>query len=119
MIPAWAFCSTPVAIAAAAFGMQFAVQGAWGVVPAHLNELSPAAVRGTFPGLAYQVGNLLAASTPIIQTWLAARHGGDAHGYATALAVFVACAAVAVATLAFLGPEARDAALTAEEALPA
>ena len=119
MIPAWAFCTTPVAIAVAAFFMQFAVQGAWGVVPAHLNELSPAAVRGTFPGLAYQVGNLLAASTPIIQTWLAERNGEGAHGYASALAGFVAVGAVAVAALAYFSPEAKDVKLTSDEAAAA
>lgn len=100
MIPAWAFCTTPVAIAVAAFFMQFAVQGAWGVVPAHLNELSPSAVRGTFPGLAYQVGNLIAASTPNIQTWLARRNGDTPHGYAFALAGFVSCVALVVVALA-------------------
>ena len=71
MIPAWAFATNPWRIALAAFLMQFCVQGGWGVVPAHLNELSPGSVRGTFPGLAYQLGNLLAASTGNIQTWLA------------------------------------------------
>ncbi len=115
MIPAWAFCTTPVAIAVAAFFMQFAVQGAWGVVPAHLNELSPAAVRGTFPGLAYQVGNLLASRTPVIQTWLAVRNGGDAHGYAITLAGFLAAVAVAVAAFAYFSPEARDAQLATGE----
>ena len=62
VVPFWALATSPVLIAASAFFMQFFVQGAWGVVPAHLNELSPAAVRGTFPGLAYQLGNLLAAN---------------------------------------------------------
>ncbi len=119
MIPAWAYCTTPVGIAVAAFFMQFAVQGAWGVVPAHLNELSPAAVRGTFPGLAYQVGNLLAASTPIIQTWLADRNGNTVQGYASALAGFVACGALAVAALGYFGPEAKDVKLTADETVPA
>ena len=56
IIPLWAYASTPASIAVGAFLMQFAIQGAWGVVPAHLNELSPAALRGTFPGLAYQLG---------------------------------------------------------------
>src|SRR5690606_11560985 len=60
-----------------AFLIQVMVQGAWGVVPTHLNELSPDAVRGTLPGFAYQMGNLLAAVTATAQSWLAARHGGD------------------------------------------
>ena len=109
MIPAWAFAKNPWGIAAAAFFMQFCVQGAWGVVPAHLNELSPGSLRGTFPGLAYQLGNLLAASTPNLQAWLASRHGGDL-GFA--LAWSVAVGAVVLAVVAGLGTEARTAVLT-------
>ena len=73
--------------------MQFAIQGAWGVVPAHLNELSPAALRGTFPGLAYQLGNLFAACNAPLQNKIAA-HGND---YRFALAAVVTCGACAVA----------------------
>ena len=62
VIPLWAYGTSPVMLAAGAFFMQFAVQGAWGIVPAHLNELSPHEVRGTFPGFAYQTGNLLASA---------------------------------------------------------
>ena len=109
MIPAWAFARNPWGIAVAAFCMQFCVQGGWGVVPAHLNELSPGALRGTFPGLAYQLGNLLAASTPNIQVWLASRHGGDL-GFA--LAWSVAAGAVVLAVVASLGTEARTVVLT-------
>ncbi len=50
--------------------MQFMVQGAWGIIPAHLNELSPPAVRGTFPGFAYQLGNLLSSRNVVIQAKL-------------------------------------------------
>ena len=60
----------PPMLALGGFLMQFMVQGAWGVIPAHLNELSPAAVRGTFPGLAYQLGNLLASWNAVIQARL-------------------------------------------------
>ncbi len=109
VIPLWAYASSPVIVAVAAFCMQFAVQGAWGVVPAHLNELSPSAVRGTFPGLAYQAGNLLAAYNAPLQTRLAKAHGGD-YGYA--LALVVACGSLAVAAAAFFGPEAKEADLT-------
>ena len=110
MIPIWAFSTSPWLIAPAAFLIQFCVQGSWGVVPAHLSELSPGSVRGTFPGLAYQLGNLLASRTPVIQSWMASRHGGD-HGFA--LAWFVAGAAVLLAAVASLGPEARTAILRA------
>ena len=109
MIPAWAFARNPWWIAPAAFCMQFCVQGGWGVVPAHLNELSPGSVRGTFPGLAYQLGNLLAACTPNIQTWLARHHGGD---FGFALGWSVAGGALLLAAVACLGPEARTAVLT-------
>ena len=61
IIPLWAFSPTPLLLAAGAFLIQIAVQGAWAVVPAHLNELSPPGARGTFPGFAYQLGNLFAA----------------------------------------------------------
>ena len=106
VIPLWAYASSPVTIALGAFLMQFVIQGAWGVVPAHLNELSPAAVRGTFPGLAYQLGNLLAAYNAPLQNRIAAAHG---HDYRFALASVVACGACAVAVAAFLGPEAKSA----------
>ena len=62
----------PFMLAAGAFFMQFAVQGAWGIVPAHLNELSPHEVRGTFPGFAYQTGNLLASVNATLQASIAA-----------------------------------------------
>ena len=61
MIPLWVYPHTAPMLAFGGFLMQFMIQGAWGVIPAHLNELSPPAVRGTFPGLAYQLGNLLAS----------------------------------------------------------
>ena len=69
--------SSAAGLAVGAFLMQFAVQGAWGVVPAHLNELSPMAVRGTFPGFAYQLGNFAAAATGPLQAALAESHGGN------------------------------------------
>ena len=73
VIPLWAFGSTAVVLAIGAFLMQISVQGAWGVMPAHLNEISPAHVRATFPGLVYQLGNLLAASNATLQLSLAQR----------------------------------------------
>ena len=60
-VPLWAFASTPVLLALGAFVMQVAVQGAWGVIPAHLNELSPSAARATIPAFVYQAGNFLAS----------------------------------------------------------
>jgi SHS family lactate transporter-like MFS transporter len=79
------------------------VQGAWGVVPSHLNELSPDAVRGTLPGFAYQMGNLLAAGTATVQSWLAAQ----GWGLPLVMSVWIACVALLLALLVWLGPEAR------------
>lgn len=84
-IPAWAFSGPMLAIAAAAFVMQAGVQGAWGVIPAHLNELSPDQTRGLLPGLAYQLGILIASPVNNIEYALRAR-----FGYAWALAGFEA-----------------------------
>jgi len=102
IIPLWAFSATPVLLGVGAFLMQVAVQGAWGVVPVHLNELSPDEVRGTFPGFAYQLGNLLASGNATIQAGFAANHGGN---YALALAVIAAIAGVVIAALTYFGPE--------------
>ena len=104
VIPLWVYASSAIWLAAGAFLMQFAVQGAWGVVPAHLNELSPDAVRGTFPGFTYQLGNLLASANATIQVGIAEHFGGD---YAFALAAVLVVVAVAVALLAGFGAEAK------------
>jgi SHS family lactate transporter-like MFS transporter len=104
IVPLWAFASAPVLLAAGAFAIQFMVQGAWGVIPAHLNELSPEEVRGTFPGVVYQLGNLLASANATLQAWIAAQHGGN---YGFALGVTAAVVAVLIAALAGLGREAR------------
>jgi MFS transporter, SHS family, lactate transporter len=85
------------------------VQGAWGIVPVHLNELSPDPVRGTFPGLAYQLGNLFAANTAVVEARLA-HHFHDANGhpdYAKALALFTLVIFIALIFLTAIGPEKR------------
>ena len=106
VIPLWAYGGSILLLGLGAFLIQFAVQGAWGVVPSYLNELSPDDVRGTLPGFAYQLGNLLMAATATILAWLAQKHGGD---YAFAQGTWIACVAVILALLAALGPEARGA----------
>jgi SHS family lactate transporter-like MFS transporter len=111
IIPLWAFATTPLLLAAGAFLIQVAVQGAWAAVPAHLNELSPPAARGTFPGFAYQLGNLFAAVNVTLQTSLMKSHHGD---YAFALAVVAGVVAVVLALVAWLGPEAKGAVFGAD-----
>src|ERR1700756_935786 len=77
MIPLWAFSQTAAMLAIGAFLMQFMVQGAWGIVPAHLNELSPPSVRAILPGFAYQLGNLATSKMAPLQAGFAESHGGD------------------------------------------
>jgi SHS family lactate transporter-like MFS transporter len=113
IIPLWAFSTTPLMLAAGAFLIQIAVQGAWAVVPAHLNELSPEGARGAFPGFAYQLGNLFAAVNVTIQTSLVKSHGGD---YGLALAIVCAVVAVVLSIVAWLGPERKGYAFGAVEA---
>jgi MFS transporter, SHS family, lactate transporter len=74
-IPLWAFSPTLTLLATGAFVMQFMVQGAWGVIPAHITELSPDSVRGFLPGFAYQCGVLIAGSVSYIQAAYAVKHG--------------------------------------------
>ena len=105
VIPLWAFANGFAALAVGAFVMQFVVQGCWGVVPAHLNELSPKEVRGTFPGVVYQLGNFIASTNATIQGALAAAFGGELSYALMIVAVF---ASITIAFLSLLGREARD-----------
>jgi SHS family lactate transporter-like MFS transporter len=104
VLPFWAFAASAVWLAAGAFLMQIMVQGAWGVVPVHLNELSPDEARGTFPGFVYQLGNLIASVNATLQAAIAAHYGGD---YAFALAVVAGTVAVAIVILTAVGREAK------------
>ncbi len=115
MVPLWSLSSGAVVLAVGAFFMQVAVQGAWGVIPVHLNELSPNEVRGTFPGFAYQLGNFLASANATIQAGIAERRGGN---YGAALAIIGAIMAVAIAFLTAVGPEARGVLFEDEPAGP-
>jgi SHS family lactate transporter-like MFS transporter len=102
IVPLFAFAPNLATLALGAFLMQFIVQGAWGVIPAHLTEQSPDEIRGFFPGVTYQLGNLLAALNLPIQQALA-----HSHGYPFALAVTVIPVLLVVAALTALGQEAR------------
>jgi SHS family lactate transporter-like MFS transporter len=110
VIPLWAYSHTVAMLAAGGFLMQFMVQGAWGVIPAHLNELSPPAVRGTFPGFAYQLGNLLSSRNGVFQGKLVENRYADA--YQPVLASTVALVATLVAVVTWSGRERRGSDLT-------
>jgi SHS family lactate transporter-like MFS transporter len=110
IIPLWAYSHTVPMLAMGGFLMQFMVQGAWGVIPAHLNELSPPAVRGTFPGLAYQLGNLLASWNGVKQARLAEQRFAGA--FAPVLAWTVLVVAILVAAVTGSGRERRGANLS-------
>jgi SHS family lactate transporter-like MFS transporter len=115
-IPLWAYANSVALLALGGFLMQFMVQGAWGVIPAHLNELSPPAVRGTFPGLAYQLGNLLSSRNSVIQAKLAEeRYGGS---FAPVLTWTVLIIATLVAVITWLGGERKGADLSSTTAHP-
>jgi MFS transporter, SHS family, lactate transporter len=104
ILPLWAFSNTVALLATGAFLMQIAVQGAWGVIPAYLNEMSPDSIRATFPGLVYQLGNLLASSNAVLQAKLAASHGND---YGMAMAWVCGIVAVVIAVMMLFGTERR------------
>jgi SHS family lactate transporter-like MFS transporter len=104
-IPLWAYADSAAMFALGAFLLQFMVQGAWGIVPAHLNELSPPAARAILPGFAYQIGNLVMARLGPFQAGLAEARGND---YASILSWTVAIVGVALAVVVSLGPEATS-----------
>jgi SHS family lactate transporter-like MFS transporter len=104
IIPLWAFSTTPLLLGLGAFLIQIAIQGAWGVVPVHLNELSPPEARGAFPGFVYQTGNLIAAGSITLQAGMAESHGNN---YAMALALVCGVVAVVLSLVTWFGPEAK------------
>jgi SHS family lactate transporter-like MFS transporter len=109
VIPLYAYGHSAVTLGIGAVLMQFMVQGAWGVVPAYLTELSPAPVRATAPGLAYQLGGLITSWNGKAQALVAERTGN----YPAVLAVTVIVVALTLAGLALLGREAKGQEMTA------
>lgn len=101
IVPLFAFSTGAAMLCLGSFVMQLLVQGAWGAIPAHLNEMSPDAIRGFYPGVTYQLGNLLAAFNLPIQEHLAAT-----HGYPFALAATITPVLLAVAGLTYFGKDA-------------
>jgi SHS family lactate transporter-like MFS transporter len=109
VIPLYAYGHSAVSLGIGAVLMQFMVQGAWGVVPAYLTELSPAPVRATAPGLAYQLGGLITSWNGKAQALIAERTGN----YPAVLAVTVIVVALTLAGLTLLGREAKGQEMTA------
>ena len=104
VVPLWAFAPSLPLLVAGAFAMQFMVQGAWGVIPAHITELSPDSVRGFLPGFAYQCGVLVASSVVYVETLFAAH-----VSYATSMALTAVTVFAFAAGMAVLGRERRGA----------
>ncbi|MDE3155977.1 MAG: MFS transporter [Acidobacteriota bacterium] len=102
LAPLWVFAPSTPLIVVGAFLMQFMVQGAWGVIPAHINELSPGSLRGFFPGFAYQLGVLIASSITFIEAVL-----GQHLTYSVAMWMLATLVLVVGAFVIGFGPEAR------------
>ena len=102
IVPLFAFSTAAALLCLGSFLMQVVVQGAWGVIPAHLTEMSPDAIRGFYPGVTYQLGNVFAALNLPLQEHLA-----ETHSYPFALAVTIVPVLVVVAAVVLLGKEAK------------
>ena len=115
MIPAWILPTTERSLSASGFFMQFFVQGAWGVIPIHLNELSPVAFRSTFPGVTYQIGNMISSPSAQIvnaiaeKTLVTAVDGERVEGYGPVMGVATAIIAVGIIVTTMFGPERKGA----------
>jgi len=115
IVPLFAYSRSAAMLCLGSFVMQLFVQGAWGVIPAHLTEMSPDAIRGLYPGVTYQLGNLLAAFNLPIQERLA-----ESHGYPFALAATIVPVLIAVTVLTLIGKDATGIRFgTTESAFPA
>jgi len=102
IIPLWIAAPTSALLVAGGFLMQFCVQGAWGIIPAHMNELTPGHLRGFLPGFAYQIGMLIAGIVPYLESLL-----GEHFSYAQAMGGMAALALLAGILVIGLGPEAH------------
>jgi len=105
--------SAPVILAVSAFLVQLLVQGAFAMVPVHLNELSPEGARGTFPGFTYQLGNLFSSKNQPLQAAFAARHGNN---FGLAITLLAIAAALLVSLVTWFGPERKGVAFAGQEA---
>lgn len=122
LIPAWILPTTERSLSASGFFMQFFVQGAWGVIPIHLNELSPPAFRSSFPGITYQLGNMISSPSAQIVNILAEsnfirNHSGKiVEAYGPVMGIATAIIALGIAVTTSLGPERRGRSFDAKPA---
>lgn len=113
LIPAWILPEGERSLSASGFFMQFFVQGAWGVIPIHLNELAPPAFRSSFPGVTYQIGNMISSPSAQIvngiaeQTFLTLKNGDKVEAYGPTMGVATAIIAIGIIVTTMLGPEKR------------
>ncbi|KAK0652594.1 major facilitator superfamily domain-containing protein [Cercophora newfieldiana] len=113
IIPAWILPEGERALSATGFFMQFFVQGAWGVIPIHLNELSPPAFRSSFPGITYQLGNMISSPSAQIvnaiaeNTFITSKSGKQVEAYGPVMGIATAIIATGIAVTTALGPEKR------------
>jgi SHS family lactate transporter-like MFS transporter len=102
VVPFWIAGISPAFTLIGVFLMQFFVQGAWGVIPAHINELSPGSLRGFFPGFAYQLGVLCASSIPYMESAL-----GEMFTYRQSMGGLVTAVVIGAFLVTYFGPEAH------------
>lgn len=113
LIPAWILPEGERSLSASGFFMQFFVQGAWGVIPIHLNELSPPAFRSSFPGVTYQIGNMISSPSAQIvnaiaeKTFVTLKNGDKVEAYGPVMGVATAIIALGIIFTTMLGPEKR------------
>ncbi|KAJ3191836.1 hypothetical protein HK101_007362 [Irineochytrium annulatum] len=112
LIYPWAFSDSLGGLKVSAFWMQFFVQGAWGVVPAYLTELSPPSIRATFPGLVYNIGNMISAASATIESKIGEQYpttinGKSTPNYGLTQAIFMAVTVCALLVVLSIGSEAR------------
>lgn len=115
VIPLWAFASGSIALGIGAFLMQFMVQGAWGIIPAYLNELVPEGTRAVLPGFVYQLGNVIASPNATIQAAIAQSNGGN---FGIALAIVAGAVAIIIVVLMAFSRETRGRSFTEVDAAP-
>jgi sugar phosphate permease len=113
LIPAWILPTSEAGLSASGFFLQFFVQGAWGVIPIHLNELSPPAFRSSFPGVTYQIGNMISSPSAQIvnaiseKTFITIGNGHRVEAYGPTMGVATAIIAMGIVVTTMLGPERR------------